>query len=87
MSDPELEAELRHLESLSVADLKAKWLEQLGRPPKHISAALLRFRLAYELQARKLGGLSRSTQGRLAKLHDAFSANPNCPLCHIVNSP
>jgi hypothetical protein len=77
MRQPDLEAELKHLESLSVAELKAVWRERLGRPPKHISAALLRFRLGYELQARKLGGLSRATQGRLEKLHNAFTANPN----------
>ena len=46
MRHPDLEAELRQLESLSVAELKAVWLKRLGRPPKHIRAALLRFRLA-----------------------------------------
>src|SRR5436190_1017197 len=74
---PSLEAELGRLEGLNLVELRVAWLEHLGRPPKHISAALLRFRLAYELQARKLGGLSRSTQRRLEKLHKAFIANPN----------
>ena len=81
MPRPNLEGELEQLESLNLAELRAVWLEYVGRPPKHISADLLRFRLAYELQARNLGGLNRSTQRRLAQLHNAFSTNPNwCPL-------
>lgn len=77
LHQPDLEAELKHLESLGLAGLKAVWSKRLGRPPKHLSVELLRFRLAYELQARALGGLSRSTQRRLDKLHQAFNANPH----------
>jgi hypothetical protein len=77
----DIEADLTHFESLGLSDLRAVWLKHLGRPPKHISAELLRFQLAYELQVRKLGGLSRSTHRRLEALHRAFSINPNwCPL-------
>jgi hypothetical protein len=57
------------------------WFEAIGRPPRHISAELLRFRLAYELQASIQGGLRRGTQRRLEQLHKAFAANPHwCPL-------
>ena len=77
MRNANLEGELKRPESLDLAGLRAAWLKHLGRPPKHISAELIRFRLAYELQARQSGGLSRTTHRRLEKLHAAFGANPN----------
>jgi Protein of unknown function (DUF2924) len=82
--DPGLEAEILGLEKLELAELRAKWRRRLGTPPKHTSAELLRWRLAYEIQARAYGALQRSRIRRLEKLYQALAANPNwAPLPHL----
>src|SRR5690348_7235023 len=71
-----LEAEIRQLETLDLADLRKVWLSRLGRPPRHASADLLRWRLAYELQAIAFGGIHPATVRQLEKLRQAFASNP-----------
>jgi hypothetical protein len=60
-----LEAGLAALTTMSSAQLRERWVELTRRSLPRISPAMLRLALAYELQARALGGLSRTSQQRL----------------------
>jgi Protein of unknown function (DUF2924) len=75
--EPSLEDEILGLEKLGLAELRGVWLSKLGAPPKHTSAELLRWRLAYELQVRAYGGPRTSTIRQLERLHQALTADPN----------
>jgi hypothetical protein len=57
-----LEDELLALKAMSKAELKDRWAKLTGHPVPKVSAGLLRLAIAWELQARELGGLSRQTQ-------------------------
>jgi hypothetical protein len=57
-----LEDELLALEAMSKAELKDRWAKLTGHPVPKVSAGLLRLAIAWELQARQFGGLSRQTQ-------------------------
>ena len=63
-----LEQELAALATLSSAQLRLKWSALTGKPIPRVSPALLRLALAWELQARVHGGLSRKTQQKLDQL-------------------
>ena len=63
-----LEAELAQLGSLGLVALRALWAERLGRPPLIASTEVTRRWLAWELQARKLGGFDAATRRRLRAL-------------------
>jgi hypothetical protein len=52
-----LEAELDRLESLDLEGLRHVWRKRMRTEPPNVSAALLQLALAYELQAKALGGL------------------------------
>ena len=67
----DLEAELANLERLSAPELRERWTELTGSPVPRVSPALLRLALGYELQARALGGLSRSVQQKLDQIAGA----------------
>ena len=69
MADPELQ--LARLATLSSAELKIEWQRLVGDPLPRISPSLMRLALAWELQARAGGGLSRTTRHRLAQLAGA----------------
>ena len=56
-----LEQEIAALEVLSSAELRRRWAALTGSPVPRISPSLLRLALAWELQARALGGLTRAT--------------------------
>ena len=60
-----LEADLAALATMSPAQLREHWGTLTRRPLPRISPAMLRLALAYELQAKALGGLSRSSRQRL----------------------
>src|SRR5687768_17315239 len=60
-----LDEQLAGLETMSKADLKDRWAQLTGRPVPKVSTAMLRLALAYELQAKALGGLSRTAKQRL----------------------
>lgn len=60
-----LDVQLAELETLSKADLQDRWAKLTGRPAPKVSEAMLRLALAYEVQAKVLGGLSRKTRQRL----------------------
>jgi hypothetical protein len=59
-----LEDQLAGLEKLAKGDLKHRWAKLTGRPMPQVSTRLLRLALAYEIQARALGGLSRKARQR-----------------------
>jgi hypothetical protein len=60
-----LDADLAALATMSPAQLRQRWAEVSKKPLPRISPAMLRLALAYELQAKVLGGLSRASQQRL----------------------
>ncbi|WP_417818936.1 DUF2924 domain-containing protein [Tritonibacter scottomollicae] len=60
-----LEDQLAELDILAKGDLKDRWTKLTGRPVPQVSTKLLRLALAYELQAKALGGLPRKTRQRL----------------------
>jgi len=62
-----LEDELLALETMSKAELKDLWAKLTGHPVSRVSAGLLRLAIAWELQAREFGGLSRQTQQLLGQ--------------------
>lgn len=61
-------AEITRLETLSPAALRERWAELTGTPVPRVSPSLLRLALAWEIQARALGGLSRETTRTLDQL-------------------
>jgi hypothetical protein len=63
-----LDQQLARLTTLSSAELKAEWNRMTGTPLPRVSPSLLRLALAWEVQARTSGGLSRTTQQTLAQL-------------------
>ncbi len=63
-----VEAEIAALEVLSSAVLRDRWSALTGSPVPRISPKLLRLALAWELQARGFGGLSRATTRTLGQL-------------------
>jgi hypothetical protein len=63
-----LEQELASLPAMSSAELRAWWERLTGTPAPRISPRLTRLALAWELQARAGGGLSRGAQTKLAQL-------------------
>jgi hypothetical protein len=56
-----LEHEIAALEALSSAEVRRRWAALTGSPVPRISPSLLRLALAWEIQARALGGLTRAT--------------------------
>lgn len=62
-----LDDHLTELETMSKADLKDRWARLTGRLVPRVSEAMLRLAVAYELQAKAFGGLSRKTRQRLAQ--------------------
>ncbi len=63
-----VEEEVAALVNLSPAQLREQWRQVTGAVLPKVSPNLLRLALAYELQVKAHGGLSRQTQQRLAQL-------------------
>ncbi len=63
-----LEQRLAGLEDMSSAELKDAWRSLTAAPVPLVSPSLLRLALAWELQARAQGGLSRRTSQKLTQL-------------------
>lgn len=68
MKHSNLEEELAALETMSLAQLREKWVSLADRPLPQVRAPLLRLALAWELQAAVCGGLSRRSQQTLDQL-------------------
>lgn len=66
-----LEDQIAKLDTMAKGDLKDQWEKLTGRPVPQVSAKLLRLALAYEIQAKAFGGLSRKTKQRLDQVADA----------------
>ena len=60
--------EITALDALPSAELRLRWTALTGTPVPRVSPALLRMALAWELQARAHGGLSRETTRTLDQL-------------------
>ena len=63
-----LDDQLAELETMIKGDLADRWAKLTGRPVPRVSEEMLRLALAYELQAKALGGLSRKTKQRLEQV-------------------
>jgi hypothetical protein len=62
------EDQVAALETMSSAQLKDEWRRLTKSPAPQISPKMMRLALAWEIQARALGGLSRETTRRLDQL-------------------
>lgn len=60
-----LDDQLTEIAVMDKADLKDRWAQLTGCPVPRVSTAMLRLAVAYELQARALGGLSRKARRML----------------------
>ena len=65
-----VESEIRVLEQAGVIALRAEWRRLFGGDPPRLSRDLLVRALAYRVQERALGGLSRASLKRLRELAD-----------------
>ena len=68
MTRRSVEEEVEALATMSPAQVRERWKQVTGTVVPKVSPSLLRLALAYELQAKAYGGLSRETQQRLAQL-------------------
>lgn len=73
-----IEADVAHLATLGLDDLRRLWGQRVGAVPRQHSVDLLRHRLAWELQAWTHGGLTLQTRRQLKRLHDRFTADRAC---------
>jgi hypothetical protein len=69
----DLNARLAALSSMSSEQLKDEWQRVTKTPCPCLSRKLLSLALAWEIQAKEFGGLSRSTQQKLAQLANGKS--------------
>ena len=75
-SHADLEVEIARLGSLGLSELRRLWVRRLGAVPKYRSTDLMRRLLAYELQVRAFGDLTRQTNRRLVRQYAAIKRNP-----------
>ena len=79
MTVAKLEREIAALGDLSRAELIERWQGHYrSAPPKGISRSLLIRAVAYEMQARRFGGLRPATERRLRQIADGVGASNNC---------
>ncbi|WP_019054584.1 DUF2924 domain-containing protein [Sphingobium xenophagum] len=64
----DVEQEVARLESLSLAELRTQWARITNSAVPKVSARMLRLAVAWELQARAYGGLSRETIRKLDQI-------------------
>lgn len=67
MQTIDLDTELAALAAMTGRELRERWTKLTAKPAPKASPALLRLALAWELQARVYGGLSATTEQRLAR--------------------
>jgi hypothetical protein len=73
----EVEAELARLPNMPIVDLRKRYTEVFrAYPPKAFGPDLLRRSIAYRIQEKAYGGLSRSTARLLDQLVKAYSKKP-----------
>jgi Protein of unknown function (DUF2924) len=67
-----LEAEIRRLPDLSLAELRDRWKTLFGNPaPLSLRRKFLARAVAYQMQVKAYGGLSNSTKRRLREIAEA----------------
>jgi hypothetical protein len=80
-----LDDQLAALDQLSPVGLREMWVRMTGGPLPRISPAMLRLALAWEIQARALGGLSRGSQQKLNQLaRGSTRTSPAAPGMRLV---
>ena len=75
----DIDAELASLETLSPAELRARWSAVTGAAVPRASPKLLRLALAWEIQAKAYGGHSREVT-RLLDQHERELTNNAGPI-------
>ncbi len=76
-ADPEIEDELDRLATAPIVELRKRYREVLRTdPPKAFGPDLLRRSIAYRMQERAYGGMSRPTQRLLDQLVKAMATKP-----------
>ena len=65
---PGVEEQLAALEAMTSDELRDRWRRLTGSVVPRVSPAMLRLALAWEIQARAFGGLSRATTAALDQL-------------------
>jgi hypothetical protein len=77
-SDPTVEDELDRLATMPIAQLRVRYGQVFrSDPPKAFGPDLLRRSIAYRIQEKAYGGLSRPAQRLLDQMMKAFAAKPN----------
>jgi Protein of unknown function (DUF2924) len=77
-ADPAVEAELDRLAVMPIAQLRVRYREVYrADPPKAFGPDLLRRSIAYRVQEKAYGGLSRPAQRLLDQMTKAYAAKPN----------
>ncbi|QNE32987.1 DUF2924 domain-containing protein [Sphingomonas sp. NBWT7] len=64
----DVDAEIAALDALSSERLRQRWIVETGNAEPRVSPKLLRLALAWEIQARRLGGHTRETTRTLDQL-------------------
>jgi hypothetical protein len=76
--DPTIEAEVDRLVTMPIAQWRVRYREVFRtEPPKAFGPDLLRRSIAYRIQEKAYGGLSRPTQRLLDQMVKAYAAKPN----------
>lgn len=60
--------EVAALDALALGDLRGRWTRLVGTPAPKVGTNMLRLALAWEIQARREGGLARATTQALDQL-------------------
>jgi hypothetical protein len=69
VTEAELAGELAAIPAMAWPELRQRWSAVTGRPVPRVKHALLRMALAWELQARIYGGLSRRSEQCLVRMN------------------
>ncbi len=77
--DSRVAEQLRALEQMPLLDLRAEWRRLVGAEPPRLSRDLLVRALAYRIQERALGGLSRASLRQLKVVSGDDGAAPRAP--------
>lgn len=71
-----MDAQIEALRHMTLDQLRETWTRSFGEAPPGQGKDLVLKRLAWQLQARSLGGLSPDMRRRIQRLHDAFERDP-----------
>lgn len=76
-TDPKVEAELKHVVTMPIVQLRSRYRELFRTdPPKAFGPDLLRRSIAHQIQVKAYGGLPRPVQRQLDQLIKAYLAKP-----------